>query len=93
MAVSSWRIWLAGVACLMPGCRAAWWRPGCPGSSGSLRMRCSAFGRVKAFQTAGGNAPGAPALARGWAWPLMPCRTGMPVLAWNSYSYGEPPLG
>ena len=34
----------------------------------------------EAFQTVGGNAPGPPRPARGWAWPFMPCRTGMPAL-------------
>ena len=43
-------------------------------------MRCSAPGRVKAFQTSVGNAPGPPRAARGWARPVMPCRTRMPAL-------------
>jgi hypothetical protein len=43
-------------------------------------MRCSACGRAKAVQTAGGNAPGRPRLARGWAWPSVPWRTGMPAV-------------
>jgi hypothetical protein len=75
--VSSWRIWLARVACLMPSWRAALWRLACPGRARSLLIRCSAFGRVKAFQTAGGNVP---RLARGWARPLTPCRTGIPAV-------------
>src|ERR1017187_9304790 len=43
-------------------------------------MRCSACGREKTSQTAGGNAAGPPRLASGWSRPLMPCRTGMPAV-------------
>ena len=43
-------------------------------------MRCSAPGWVKTFQTSVVNAPGPPRAARGWARPLMPCRTRMPAL-------------
>ena len=64
----------------MPSWRAARWRLDCPGIARSLRMRCSAPGWVKAFQTSAVNAPGPPRAARGWARPLMPCRTRMPAL-------------
>ena len=63
----------------MPSWRAAWLRLGWPGRARSLRMRCSAPGWVKTFQTSGENAPGPPRAARGWARPVMPCRTRMPA--------------
>ena len=77
---SSWRTWRARRACLMPSWRPARWRLDCPGIARSLRMRCSAPGWLNAFQTSGVNALGPPRAARGWARPVMPCRTRMPAL-------------
>jgi hypothetical protein len=34
-------------------------------------------GWVKTLQTSGGNVPGPPIAVRGWARPVMPCRTRM----------------
>jgi hypothetical protein len=64
--VSRWRTWLVRMACLVPSWRAACGRLGWPGRVRSLRMRCSAPGRVKTFQTSVVNAPGPPRAARGF---------------------------
>jgi hypothetical protein len=66
-AASSWRTWLVWMAFLTPSWKAAWLRLGWPERVRSLRMRmrCSAPGRVNAFQTSVENAPGPPRAARG----------------------------